>query len=110
MCLGRGLRVVGSSHLARITASLEEAGADHAVSDLSRVRGFTLGLTQQWGVQALQQLGVVDLEGQEEIKEREMWVRPGRDGNPVLNPEGGQERPPRSDGFQLPESSLQTPP
>ena len=57
-------------HLAGVLASLEEAGADHVTGDLSRVRGFTLGLTQQRGIQALQQLRVVDFEEQAEIQER----------------------------------------
>lgn len=59
----------GASHLAGILAALEETGADHVVGDLSGVRGFTLFLGQQRGVQALQQLRVVDFEEQKEIKQ-----------------------------------------
>lgn len=67
-----------ASYLAGILASLQEASADHVVGDLSRVRGFTVGVTQQRGLQALQQFRVVDFEEQEEIKKRKMWVRMGR--------------------------------
>lgn len=43
----------GSSHLAGVLASLEEASANHAVCDLAGVGGFALGLTQERGVQTL---------------------------------------------------------
>lgn len=45
--------------LAGVLASLEEASANHVLHDLPRVGGFPLGLTQQRGVQALQQVRVV---------------------------------------------------
>lgn len=85
--MGRGLSMGKGNHLAGILATLEEAGAHHVVSDLSGVRGFTLLLGQQWGIQALQQLRVVDFEEQEEIKERrnESQARM-EDGNLGLSP------------------------
>ena len=78
-----------ANHLAGILAALEEAGTDHAVGDLSRVRGFTLLLGQQWGIQALQQLRVVDFEEQKEAKERRYMskARMG-DSNPGQYTEG----------------------
>lgn len=87
----------GSNHLAGILASLKEASTDHVVGDLPRVGGLALGLTQERGVQALQQLRVVGFEEQEEIRERETRVRPGRGWQSSADPEGSQERTPAMD-------------
>lgn len=80
MWMGRGLSMRRGNHLAGILASLKEAGAHHVVGDLSRVRSFTLLLGQQWSIQALQQLRIVDFEEQEEIKERRNESQSGQDG------------------------------
>lgn len=50
--------------LVGVLASLEEASANHVLHDLPRVGDFSLGLTQQRGVQALWQLGVVGARAQ----------------------------------------------
>lgn len=83
----------GDSHLAGVLASLEEASADHVFGDLSGVRVFTLGLAQQRGIQALQQLGVVGFgdQGKKECGSARLG-----DGHPGLNTEGSRERTPRT--------------
>lgn len=93
--MGKGLGMGRVSHLAGVLASLEEAGANHVLRDLAGVGGFALGLSQDWGVQALQQLGVVGFEEKGEIKARRKVSQASMGTDPVLNTEGSPQRMPR---------------